>query len=205
MRPRLGQDRVPAVLAAVVVLGLLAFLGRGKVSLDTNELLGTGCAIPSRITAVPGAAPDGGTVRVAEQGPGAAVLENTSTLAAYRIPVTSGSRTVEVPVLLPGQRTGVALDRPAPGPATWLAPEALGGFTPVTATVVPSGVRYHSANCRALTSHGAAVLHRDAGGRIVGAEQLPAASVSCAVGEKELPVTLAPGSEVHPYCALGPE
>ncbi len=205
MIPRLGKDRVLAALAAVVVLGLLAFIGRGKVSLDTNELLGTTCAVPSRITAVAGTAPDGGTVRVAEQGPGAAVLENTGTLAAYRIPVTSGSGTAEVPVLLPGQRIGVALDRPVPGPATWLAPEALGGFTPVTATVVPGGVRYTSANCRALTSRGAVVLHRDTAGRITGAEQLSPASVSCAVGEKELPVALAPGADVYPYCALGPE
>ena len=203
--PRLGKDRVLVVLAAVVVLGLLAFLGRGKVSLDTNALLGSGCAIPARITALPGTAPDGGEVRVAEQGPGAAVLENTSALAAYRVVVTSGSRSVEVPLLTPGQRAGVALDRPTPGPAVWLAPEALGGFTPVTATVVPGGVRYRSANCRALTSRGAAVLHRDAAGRITGGEQLPAASVSCAAGEQELPAALAPGSEVSPYCDLAPE
>lgn len=133
------------------------------------------------------------------------MLENTSTLAAYRIPVTSGSKTVEVPVLTPGQRIGVALDRPAPGPVIWLPPEALGGFTPVTADVVPGGVRYRSANCRALTSRGAAVLHRDPAGRITGGEQLPPAGVSCAVGEKQLPAAVAPGSEVFPYCALGAE
>jgi hypothetical protein len=153
---------------------------------------------------VPGPAPDGGAVRVAEQGAGAAVLENTSALAAYRIPVTSGARTVEVPVLTPGQRIGVVLDRPVPGPVIWLAPEALGGFTPVTATVVPGGVRYRSANCRALTSRGAAVLHRDAAGRITGGEQLPPASVSCARGERELPAAVR-SAEVYPYCDLRPE
>ncbi|WP_329049249.1 hypothetical protein OG738_41325 [Amycolatopsis sp. NBC_01488] len=170
-------------------------------------MLGTGCAIPSRITAVAGpadAAPDGGAVRVAEQGAGVAVLENTSTLAAYRIPATSGARTVEVPVLTPGQRIGVVLDRPVLGPVTWLAPEALGGFTPVTATVVPGGVRYRSANCRALTSRGAAVIRRDAGGRLIGGEQLPPASVSCAPGEREVPAAVA-AAEVYPYCALGEE
>jgi hypothetical protein len=204
--PRLGKDRVLAVLAAVVVLGLLAFLGRGKVSLDTNALLGSGCTIPSRITAVPGsadAAPGGGGVRVAEQGTGALVLENTSTQVAYRIPVTLGTARAEVPVLTPGQRIGVVGVGPAAlGPVTWLTPESLGGYTPVTATVVPDGVRYASANCRALTSRGAAILHRDDTGHITGGEQLPAASVSCARGKKELPASLTPGTEVYPYCAL---
>ncbi|MFF1609084.1 hypothetical protein ACFVYA_14995 [Amycolatopsis sp. NPDC058278] len=131
-------------------------------------------------------------------------MENTSTLAAYRIPVTSGIRTVEVPVLIPGERIGVVLDRPTPGPVIWLAPEALGGFTPVTADVMPGGVRYRSANCRALTSRGAAVLHRDAAGHLTGGEQLPPESVSCAPGERVLPGG-APGAEVYPYCALGAE
>ncbi|MBE1496722.1 hypothetical protein H4696_003822 [Amycolatopsis lexingtonensis] len=189
-------------VVAVAVFGLLALLGRGRVSLDQNQLLGTGCAIPAKITAVPGPAPDGGAVRVAEQGPGAAVLENTSTLAAYRIVVTSGGRTAEVPVLTPGQRIGVVLDRPAVGPVTWLAPEALGGFTPVTASVVPGGIRYHSANCRALTSRGAAVLHRDPAGHLTGGDRLPSASVSCAPGDHVLPGA---GAEVYPYCALGSE
>jgi hypothetical protein len=204
--PRLGRDRVVAALAAVVVLGLLVFIGRGKVSLDTNALLGGGCAIPARITAVPGsadAAPGGGGVRVAEQGPGAVVLENTSAEVAYRIPLGPAS---VVPLLTPGERIGVATTGAVTlGPVTWLTPESLGGFTPVTATVVPGGVRYRSANCRALTSRGAAVVHRDAGGRIAGGEQLPAASVSCAPGERELPAALAPGTEVYPFCDLGPE
>jgi hypothetical protein len=172
------------------------------VSLDENALLGTGCLIPSRITAVPGsadAAPGGGGIRVAEQGsPSGAVLENTSTQVAYRIPV--GPATV-VPLLTPGARIGVAAGGPL-GPVTWLSPESVGGFTPVTATVVPGGVRYHSANCRPLTSRGAAVLHRDAGGRIVDAEQLPAESVSCAPGDRQLPVHVEAGTEVYPYCDL---
>ncbi|GHG28456.1 MULTISPECIES: hypothetical protein [Amycolatopsis] len=132
------------------------------------------------------------------------MLENTSTLAAYRIVVTSGARTVEVPVLLPGQRIGVVLDGPAVGPVVWIAPEALGGFTPVTAEVVPGGVRYRSGNCRALTSRGAAVLFRAPDGRITGGEQLPPANVSCAAGEKVLPGG-APGAEVFPYCDLRTE
>jgi hypothetical protein len=133
------------------------------------------------------------------------VLENTSTLAAYRIPVTSGSRTVEVPLLTPGRRIGVVLDQPVLGPAIWIAPDALGGFTPVTADVVPGGVRYRSGNCRALTSRGAAVLFRAPDGRITGGEQLPPSSVSCTPGEKVLPAAVPPGSEVSPYCALGTE
>jgi hypothetical protein len=203
MSPLLRKIGVIAV--AIVVFGLLALLGRGKLPALDESLLTGGCAIPKRITAVPGPAPDGGAVRVAEQGPGAAVLENTSTLAAYRIVVTSGARTVEVPILTPGQRIGVVLDRPAPGPVSWLAPEALGGFTPVTATVVPGGVRYQSGNCRVLTSRGAAVLFRAPDGRITGGEQLPPASVSCAPGERELPVAVPPGGEVFPYCDLRTE
>ncbi|MEV6826899.1 hypothetical protein [Amycolatopsis sp. NPDC051102] len=191
-------------VVAVAVFALLALLGRGRFDLDQNRLLGTGCAIPAKITAVPGPAPDGGAVRVAEQGPGAAVLENTGTLAAYRITVTSGTATVEVPVLTPGQRIGVVLDKPAVGPVIWLAPEALGGFTPVTATVIPGGVRYRSANCRALTSRGAAVLFRAPGGRITGGAQLPPESASCAPGERVLPAAVR-AAEVYPYCALGTE
>ncbi len=132
------------------------------------------------------------------------MLENTSTLAAYRIPVTSGSRTVEVPVLTPGRRIGVVLDRPAVGPVIWIAPESLGGFTPVTADVVPGGVRYRSGNCRALTSKGAAVLFRAPDGRITGGAQLPPADVSCTPGEKVLPVAVRAG-EISAYCALGTE
>ncbi|MEV4142655.1 hypothetical protein AB0J40_03250 [Amycolatopsis sp. NPDC049691] len=207
--PRLGKDRILAVLAAVVVLGLLVFIGRGRVSLDTNELLGTACAIPSRITAVPGAAdaaPGGGGLRVVEQGAGT-VLENTSAQFAYRIPVAAGSTHAEVPLLAPGQRTAVAGAGPVTfGPVVWLAPESLGGYTPITATPVPGGIRYTSANCRALTSRGAVVLQRGGNtGRILRSDELPPASVSCAPGEKVLPVTLPPHSEVYPYCALGAE
>jgi hypothetical protein len=125
------------------------------------------------------------------------VLENTSTQVAYRIPVGP----VVVPLLTPGARIGVAAAGSV-GPVTWLSPESLGSFTPVTATVVPGGVRYHSANCRALTSRGAVVLHRDASGRIVGAEQLPADRVSCAPGDRELPYSLGASAEVYPYCDL---
>lgn len=208
--PRLGKDRILAVLAAVVVLGLLVFIGRGKVSLDTNELLGTACAIPSRITAVPGAAdaaPGGGGLRVVEQGAGT-VFENTSAQFAYRIPVAAGSTHAEVPLLAPGQRTAVAGAGPVTfGPVVWLAPESLGGYTPITATPVPGGIRYTSANCRALTSRGAAVVYRDPAGRIAGSDHLPAASVSCAPGERELPATLRPvvHAEVYPYCDLRPK
>jgi hypothetical protein len=132
------------------------------------------------------------------------VLENTSAEVAYRIPV--GPATV-VPLLTPGERIGVATaGGPVRlGPVIWLTPESLGGFTPVTATVVAGGVRYRSANCRALTSRGAAVLFRDAAGRITGAEQLPPASVSCTPGERDLPFSAAGRAEVFPYCDLRPE
>jgi hypothetical protein len=202
MSPVIRKIGIGAV--AVVTLGLLVLLGRGKLPPLDERLLTGGCAIPSRITALPGPAPDGGSVRIAEQGPGAAVLENTSTLAAYRIVVTSGTRTVEVPVLTPGARIGVVLDRPSVGPVIWLPAESLGGYTPVTATVVPGGLQYRSANCRALTSRGAAVVFRDAAGRLTGGEELPPASVSCAVGERVLPATVRAG-EVYPYCALEAE
>jgi len=187
----------------IVLFAALLYIGGRKVSLDQDTLLGTGCLIPSHVTAVssaPDAAPGGGGIRVAEASPFGAVLENTSTQVAYRIPVGP----VVVPLLTPGARIGVATTGTV-GPVTWLSSESLGGFTPVTATAVAGGVRYHSSNCRALTSRGAAVLHRDAGGRIVGAEQLPAVSVSCAAGDRELPARVSPGAEVHPYCDLAPE
>ncbi len=185
----------------IVLFAALLYIGGRKVSLDQNTLLGTGCSIPSHITAVssaPDVAPGGGGIRVAETSSSGTVLENTSTQVAYRIPVGP----VVVPLLTPGARIGVAAAG-AVGPVTWLSPESLGGFTPVTATVVAGGVRYHSANCRALTSRGAAVLHRDAAGRIVGAERLPADRVSCAPGDRELPFSLGAGVEVYPYCDLG--
>jgi hypothetical protein len=185
----------------IVLFAGLLYIGGRKVSLDQNTLLGTGCLIPSRVAAVPGpadAAPGGGGVRVAESSAFGAVLENTSTQVAYRIPAGLSV----VPLLTPGERIGVVAGGPL-GPVTWLTPESLGGFTPVTATVVPGGVRYHSSNCRPLTSRGAAVLHRDASGRIVGAEQLPADRVSCAPGDRELPYSLGAGTEVYPFCDLG--
>lgn len=134
------------------------------------------------------------------------MFENTSAQFAYRIPVAAGSTHAEVPLLAPGQRTAVAGAGPVTfGPVVWLAPASLGGYTPVTATPVPGGIRYTSSNCRALTSRGAVVLHRTETGRIARSEDLPAASVSCAPGEKVLPAVLRPDSEVYPYCALGPE
>lgn len=184
----------------IVLFAALLYIGGRKVSLDENTLLGTGCLIPTRITAIvsaPDAAPGGGGIRVAETSSSGAVLENTSTQVAYRIPV---GPTV-VPLLTPGARIGVAAGGPL-GPVTWLTPESLGGFTPVTAVVVPGGVRYHSSNCRPLTSRGAAVLHRDAGGRIMGFQQLPAESVSCAPGDRQLPYSLGAGAEIYPYCDL---
>ena len=138
--------------------------------------------------------------------PGAAVLENTSALAAYRIPVT---------VRLARRRGAAAHARAADrrrgtgpvtlGPVVWLAPGGLGGFTPVTATAVPGGVRYRSANCRALTSRGAAVLHRDAAGRITGGEQLPRRACRARGARRSCRPPLPPGSEVYPYCDLRPE
>jgi hypothetical protein len=195
-------------VTALVLLAALVYLGGGKLPALDESLLTGGCTIPSRITAVPSAAdaaPGGGGLRVVEQGAGA-VLENTSAQFAYLIPVTAGSTRAEVPLLAPGQRTAVAGAGPVTfGPVVWLAPESLGGFTPVTATPVPGGVRYTSANCRALTSRGAVVLHRGESGRILRSEELPPASVSCAPGEQELPTALPPGSEVYPYCDLRPE
>ncbi|WP_328615009.1 hypothetical protein OHS18_45830 [Amycolatopsis sp. NBC_00355] len=192
--------RAGVALVVIVLFAALLYIGGRKVSLDQNTMLGTGCLIPAHVTAVsaaPDAAPGGGGIRVAETSSSGAVLENTSTQVAYRIPVG----TVVVPLLTPGARIGVA-EVGSVGQVTWLSPESLGGFTPVTATVVPGGVRYHSANCRALTSRGAAVLHRDAAGRIVGAERLSADRVSCAPGDRELPFTLGAGTEVYPYCDL---
>ncbi|MFC7616594.1 hypothetical protein ACFQV2_27180 [Actinokineospora soli] len=171
-------------------------------------------------------------------------------------------RVMEIPVVMPGQRVGIGNDaHPAPlyggGKAvvrsfdveltttTWLEPDALGGLVPVSARevraehpspasddVVSAHYRERSANCRTLAARGAAVVYRDAGGRIVGGaieppgalivfrdernevvggEPTPPESAPCAPGERDMwviPLNPVPDSadlsriEVHPYCDL---
>ncbi|QWF79783.1 hypothetical protein [Amycolatopsis sp. CA-230715] len=210
-----------AVVAAAVLLGAMTVVlasghlpwPRGRCGLPAVAPAGT----PSSAVS----APDGGGVRVVEQGFSqagrdgsvsiGALVENTSGSVAYRTRV--GFRlfdaahaplfdalpgqhrlTVEVPVLLPGQRVGVgttafaaakaavASVEVAPGTSTWLARDALGrGFSAVTAAYLstkhpnpkdPSTVDVHyrekSVNCRPLHERLAATIFRDAQGRIVG-------------------------------------
>lgn len=168
-----------------------------------------------------------------------AVLRNTSDRVAYRTrvvlnalvsvnglppgPVQGPLTTMEIPVLMPGQHVGVGRPLVNVGGATkvvsagidvrtttWLAKDALGGFTPVTdtyesttrakASLPADVVRYteRSANCRALVSRRTAVVFRDAAGKIVGggllppdgrgnpagSPQEPPSSPSCSPGER---------------------
>lgn len=205
-----------AVVAAAVLLGAMTVVlasghlpwPRGRCGLPAVAPAGT----PSSATSAPG----GGGVRVVEQGHSraggsvsiGALLENTSGSVAYRTrigfrlfdaayaPVSEATPersqlTVEVPVLVPGQRIGVGTTAYAaavtsvevvPGTSTWLPRDALGsGFSAVTAAVLstkhpnpkdPSTVDVHyrerSANCRPLHERLAATIYRDARGAIIG-------------------------------------
>ena len=158
---------VVVVLAAGVVV-----LAGGRLPW-TSDSPGNTCDIPDRVSGQPGSAasaPGGGGIRVVEQGfshdPSSAVslgamLENTSGTVAYRTALTfrlfdaadaelpetgSAALTVEVPVILPGQRVGagtgtyrgsatVASVEVDLGSTTWAPREALGStFSPVAAT-----------------------------------------------------------------------
>ncbi|WP_432971044.1 hypothetical protein [Dactylosporangium sp. CA-233914] len=143
---------VIGAVAALVAAGAVAYV-------IVSRLPGPApCAVAS--TAPPGprgratAAPDGGAVRVVEQGftdelnggvSYGAILANTSTSIAYRTRVTftfsrdgqviepaspdSGRSTQEIPVIMPGQRVGVGTFEPLPSPGTVSAAELRLGDT----------------------------------------------------------------------------
>jgi hypothetical protein len=204
------------VLIAVVVLlgGAAVYAVGGRLPWIASS---SACDIPESVTGEQ--APAAG-IRVVEQGFSqsavdgsvslGALLENTATSVAYRTRVTfrlfdathqslpeaapsPAGLTAEIPIMLPGQRIGVADDtHPAgnakvasfavePGTTTWISRETLGRFAPVTATYLRTGrpnpnsnqsiavyYRESSTNCRSLNNKNAAALFRDAGGAIVG-------------------------------------
>jgi len=205
---------VAAALAGIVVLagGTLPWT-EGSSSPD--------CDIPETVSgtaASAASAPGGGGVKVVEQGftqePNSAVsigavLENTGGVVAYRTQVTfklfdaahtelpdagKPGLTVEIPVILPGQRigTGSGAYRGTPvasvevglGMTTWQPRDTFGkAFSPVTAGYlrtarfnprIPTSVDIHyrevSSNCRSLDNRLTAVVFRDAAGKIVGGD-----------------------------------
>ncbi|UOZ02578.1 hypothetical protein [Amycolatopsis sp. WQ 127309] len=211
----MSRNRVLAVLGVVVVLAAIVVSAGGKLPWTGRSASDDSCDIPDRAPASTLASAPGG-IKVVEQGfsqsPSGlvslgAILENTSTEVARRIPVrfrlfdaahhelpglTTGELSVEVPLLLPGQRIGAgtgAYRREIPvagaettvGPNAWVPRAAVGSLGPVGATYLrtlrfypdnPVSVDVHyretSTNCRALTSRDTAVVFRDRTGRRTG-------------------------------------
>ncbi|MEA5367604.1 hypothetical protein VA596_49295 [Amycolatopsis sp., V23-08] len=213
------------LVLSVVAVAVVAAAGITAVVLSTGgEPAARPCDIPDSVREQPASAktaPGGGGIEVAEKGVSStglvsmgAVLRNTSDRVAYRTrvalevnvsvdglppgPVQGPLMTMEIPVLVPGQRVGIG--RPLikvtatnkvtsadvdPQTTTWLPAGALGGFSPVTdtyestsrvkAALPADAVRYteRSANCRALASRRTAVVFRDTTGKIVGDGLLP--------------------------------
>lgn len=211
------------LLSAAVVVVVAA--GTTTVVLSTrDDSASKPCDIPNSVQERPESAktaPGGGGIEVVEKGLSAsglvsmgAVVRNTSDRIAYRTrvalkvtavvnglppgPIQGSFLTMEIPVMLPGQRAGVGRPLINVGGATkvtaadvdvqtttWLPAGALGGFTAVTDTYESSSrvnlsppadaVKYteKSANCRALSSRRTAVVFRDANGNIVGGDLVP--------------------------------
>lgn len=125
----MSRNRVLAVLGVVVVLAAIVVSVGGKLPWTGGSASDDSCDIPDRAPASTLASAPGG-IEVVEQGfsqsPSGlvslgAILENTSTEVARRIPVrfrlfdaahhelpelTTGELSVEIPLLLPGQRIG---------------------------------------------------------------------------------------------------
>ncbi|MGW5715513.1 hypothetical protein ACWEVP_05050 [Amycolatopsis sp. NPDC003865] len=236
-----------ALVLSVLVVAVVAAGVITAVVLTRDEPVAKACDIPGAVPEQPVSAktaPGGGGIEVTEKGVSSsglasmgAVLRNTSERIAYRTrvtlevvvsvnglppgPVHGPLMTVEIPVLLPGQQTGVGRPLVNVGgtakvisadvdvrTTTWLPPGSLGGFSPVTdtyestsrvkASLPADAVRYteRSANCRALVSRRTAVVFRAADGKIVGGGLLPPDGKGNPAGSAQQP----PAS---PSCAPG--
>lgn len=221
------------VVAAAVAAGITTVVlshGDGAASKP--------CDIPNSVREQPASAktaPGGGGIEVAEKGVSSsglasmgAVLHNTSNHIAYRTrltfkvivsieglpqgPIQGPSMTMEIPVMLPGQRVGVgrtlinvnATNKVIsadvdPQTTTWLSNGALGSFIPTTdiyestsrvkSSLPADAVRYteRSVNCRTLSSRRTAVVFRDASGKIVGGDLVPPDGKGNPVGSPQQP------------------
>jgi hypothetical protein len=214
------------MLLLAIVVAVVAAAGTMAVVLSTSggESVSKPCDIPNSVQERPASAktaPGGGGIEVAEKGISSsglvsmgAVVRNTSDHVAYRTrvalkvsvsfnglpsgPIQGSLLTMEIPVMLPGQRVGVG--RPLVNVSgatkvtsadvdlqttTWLPTGALGSFAATTDTYESTSrvklsppadaVRYteSSTNCRALSSRRTAVVFRDATGKIVGGDLVP--------------------------------
>ncbi|QWF79451.1 hypothetical protein [Amycolatopsis sp. CA-230715] len=212
------------LLAIVVAVAAAAGITAVVWSTTSDDSASKPCDIPNSIKEQPMSArtaPTSGGIVVEETGVSpsglasmGAVLRNTSDHIAYRTRVTlkvflvvngipqgplQGSlMTMEIPVMLPGQRAG--LGRPIINvnaatkvtsadvdlqTTTWLPNGALGGFTAIADTYESTSrvglsppadsVRYteRSDNCRALSSRRTGVVFRDSNGKIVGGDLVP--------------------------------
>lgn len=217
------KRKVLLVVGAVVAI-TAAGITTAVLPIGDNGSATKPCDIPNVVREQPASAktaPGGGGIEVEETGASptglvsvGAVVRNTSSSIAYRTrvalklvvsiqglppgPAQGPLITMEIPVMLPGQRVGVGRPLVNMGTTdkvisadldlqttTWLPNGALGGFTAVTdsyehasrVNVSPpaDAVRYteRSANCRALSSRRTAVVFRDATGKIVGGDLVP--------------------------------
>jgi hypothetical protein len=231
------------IVAVVTTVGVMVIV----LSASNNEPASKPCDIPHSVQEQPASAktaPSGGGIEVAEKGVSSsglasigAVLRNSSDHIAYRTrvtlnvvvsvdglppgPIQGPSMTVEIPVMLPGQRVGVgrplirvsATNKVVSADVdlqttTWLPNGALGGFTPTTDTyestsrvsssLPADAVRYteRSTNCRPLSSRRTAVVFRDANGKIVGGDLVPPDGKGNPAGSPQQP----PSS---PSCSVG--
>ena len=233
-----GRLRRLAGPLAMMIVGTAGGCGTTTVNADSGH--SRVCSVPTvpvgGVTGLAGGAPGGGGLRVVEQGfsqldPNqrtvslGAVLENTSALVAYRARVTfsyadaSGQSAVmanspelslEIPVILPGQRVPVgtwsyvrkgthsaavpiADLRVLLGGLVWLPRDPWFAELSVRPQAIhrlagdsSSGTVTYSVNsrfCRALTSRGVAMVFRNSAGAIVGGSiDLGSAHQTCAPG-----------------------
>jgi hypothetical protein len=246
----MSRNHVLAVLGAVVILAAIVVSAGGKLPWTEGSASDDSCDIPDRAPTSSPVSASGG-VKVVDQGfsqgPSGlvslgAIVENTGSEVARRIPVrfrlfdaahhelpelTTGELSVEIPLLLPGQRIGAgtgAYRREIPvagaetvvGSNAWLPRAAVGSLIPVGASYLrtshfypdyPVSVDVHyrevSTNCRNLNSGDTTVVFRDRTGRIVGGDHGPAGNTLTFQDTHGNDIVVERQPPVSPSCSTG--